>query len=298
MGQVAIGTGTNFLILYLDQNGNWKMDISAERLEINGTTVTSMIQALQDQIDNVVETWFGSGEPTLNNYPASDWTTTALKNNHIGDVYYDNDTGNAYRFTLQSGVYSWVAIPDSAVVAALEAIEEAVMEVTVEYAEGNSPTSHTDIQDSQWQSSLQTHTPGKYAWQRTTTVYGDNTIVKTYACIQGAEGQAGTTGPTGATGETGATGQTGPTGATGAAGLILQIQSSNGTIFRDGSATTTLTARLYQAGVEVDAVGNYTYNWVKYSKTGSQLATYTGKSISVPASSIDDKATFNVTVSW
>ena len=219
MGQVAIGTGSTFIMLYLDQNGQWKMDINANTLEINGSAVTSMIQTLQDQIDNVIESWFGNGEPTLNNYPASDWDTNPKKNQHIGDVYYDNETGEAYRFTVTEGVYSWVNIPDSAVVAALQYIEEAVMENSVEYAEGNSPTSHTDIQESQWTQSLQTHTLGKYTWQRTTTVYGDGTVIKTYACIQGANGVNGATGATGATGVTGVTGPTGTAGATGATGV-------------------------------------------------------------------------------
>ena len=218
LGQVCIGTGTTFVMLYLDQNGQWKMDISADTLEINGNAVTTMIQTLQDQIDNVIETWFGNGQPTASNAPASGWTTQALKNQHIGDVYYDNETGNAYRYTVSNGVYSWVAIPDSAVVAALQYIEEAVMEVTVDYAEGSSPTSHSDIQDSEWTPSLSTHTAGKYVWQRTYTLYGDGNSTTTYACIQGAKGETGAQGPTGSQGETGATGHTGAQGPTGDTG--------------------------------------------------------------------------------
>lgn len=83
--------------------------------------VNGALEDLQDQIDGAIDTWFYNGTPTLNNLPASDWTTTELKDMHIGDIYYDNESGYAYRFTKDSttGVYSWTLITDSAVVQAL-----------------------------------------------------------------------------------------------------------------------------------------------------------------------------------
>lgn len=79
----------------------------------------SDLQNLQDQVDGNIATWFFSGEPTLQNSPAVDWTTDEDKNNHLGDLYYDKDTGYAYRFTLDSNVYSWVKLSDSDIAEAL-----------------------------------------------------------------------------------------------------------------------------------------------------------------------------------
>lgn len=85
------------------------------------TLVNATLVDLQNQIDGAIDTWFYNGAPTLSNLPASDWTTTELKDMHIGDIYYDNESGYAYRFTKDgtNGEYSWVLITDSAVVQAL-----------------------------------------------------------------------------------------------------------------------------------------------------------------------------------
>ena len=85
------------------------------------TLVNATLVDLQNQIDGAIDTWFYNGTPTLNNLPASEWTTTDLKDMHIGDIYYDNESGYAYRFTKDgaTGVYSWTLITDSAVVQAL-----------------------------------------------------------------------------------------------------------------------------------------------------------------------------------
>jgi len=80
---------------------------------------TQNIEDLQSQVDGNITTWFSSGVPTLSNYPASDWTTTEDKNNHLGDLYYDQDTGYAYRFIQDNSSYSWLKIEDSDVAEAL-----------------------------------------------------------------------------------------------------------------------------------------------------------------------------------
>lgn len=77
------------------------------------------IDNLQSQIDGNITTWFFNGAPTLTNSPASDWKTDTDKNNHLGDLYYDQDTGYAYRFALSNGVYSWMKITDTDVTKAL-----------------------------------------------------------------------------------------------------------------------------------------------------------------------------------
>ena len=74
---------------------------------------------LQNQIDGSVNTYFYSGIPTIDNLPASEWITEDEKNNHLGDLYYDEDTGYAYRFALCSGVYKWIELTDNDVVEAL-----------------------------------------------------------------------------------------------------------------------------------------------------------------------------------
>ena len=78
------------------------------------------LSALQNVADNAIESWQGTGVPTLDNKPASDWTTDADKKKHSGDLYYDKSTGKAYRFGSDDGkTYTWELNQDTDVTKAL-----------------------------------------------------------------------------------------------------------------------------------------------------------------------------------
>lgn len=82
--------------------------------------VDPKIEGIQNQIDGVIETWFANGVPTLANYPVNEWTTNADKEKHLSDLYFDNDTGFAYRFSKdENGNYFWNGKVDSATAKAL-----------------------------------------------------------------------------------------------------------------------------------------------------------------------------------
>lgn len=143
--QAAIGDGTSYIKYYKDSNGNYKLAISADSIDLtSGTNVQTQINALSDsvetnsddltayiaainsklddlqgQVDGSIMTWFYEYVPTNSNAPASDWTTTALKNNHLGDLFYDTLTGYCYRWQVQNNAYSWNRITDVDVTKAL-----------------------------------------------------------------------------------------------------------------------------------------------------------------------------------
>ena len=78
------------------------------------------LTALQNASDNAIESWRGTGVPTLENKPASDWTTDAKRKKHSGDLYYDKATGKAYRFGSDDGkTYTWELNQDTDVTKAL-----------------------------------------------------------------------------------------------------------------------------------------------------------------------------------
>ena len=82
------------------------------------------------------------------------------------------------------------------------------------------------------------------------------------------------------------------------------IVSSGGDTFVNGNGSTTLTARLFQAGAEIDTSGTtYTYKWYKYDSTGTLVTGWggsvdykTGKNLTVGSSDVDVKSTFRVEV--
>lgn len=94
----------------------YKEDLDAYKLAMETT-----VNDLQGQIDGAIESWFYDPTPTLNNLPASLWTTDEDKNTHLGDLYYSAE-GRAYRFQLNSetNTYYWNEIVDTDIVKALE----------------------------------------------------------------------------------------------------------------------------------------------------------------------------------
>lgn len=80
---------------------------------------TKNLKELQDQVDGNITTWFFNGVPTVENEPSSNWTTEEEKINHLGDLYYDQDTGYAYRWAYENNTYVWSKIVDADVVEAL-----------------------------------------------------------------------------------------------------------------------------------------------------------------------------------
>ena len=88
--------------------------------QVNNLIKNSQVIAdLQNQVDGAIETWFYEGVPTLKNAPASSWTTDKDKDTHLGDLYYDNKTGKAYRFAKDGSTYQWTAITDTDIAKAL-----------------------------------------------------------------------------------------------------------------------------------------------------------------------------------
>lgn len=77
---------------------------------------TKEVESLQAQIDGNITTHFYSGVPTMDNMPASEWEDFE---SHLGDLYYDKDTGTAYRFIKDGDTYKWLELADNAVSEAL-----------------------------------------------------------------------------------------------------------------------------------------------------------------------------------
>lgn len=83
-------------------------------------TTAGNLEEIQKQIDGSITTYYYSGVPTLSNLPASEWPLEEYIN-HIGDLYYDKDTGYAYRFVFdgETNEYEWLELSDSSVSEAL-----------------------------------------------------------------------------------------------------------------------------------------------------------------------------------
>lgn len=100
---------------------------------------------LQNQIDGAIETWFYDGVPTLKNAPAISWKTDNDKKTHLGDLYYDNKTGKAYRFAKDGSTYEWIIITDTELTKALKDSSQALKDAAAadKKANGAQATANT-----------------------------------------------------------------------------------------------------------------------------------------------------------
>lgn len=105
------------------------------------------ITDLQNQIDGAIETWFYDGVPTLKTEPASGWDTDMMKN-HLGDLYYDNKTGKAYRFAKDGSTYKWIIIKDTELTKAIEDSSQALKDAkSKRRIFGSQPVPPYDVND-------------------------------------------------------------------------------------------------------------------------------------------------------
>ena len=103
---------------------------------------------LQNQIDGAIETWFYDGVPTLKNAPAISWKTDKDKETHLGDLYYDNKTGKAYRFAKDGSTYKWIIITDTELTKALKDSSQALKDAkSKRRIFGSQPVPPYDVND-------------------------------------------------------------------------------------------------------------------------------------------------------
>ena len=73
------------------------------------TKFSNLVDTVKQQKDESVTVWFYEYAPTVSNIPANQWNTDALRNEHVGDIFYDIKNNHSYRWTGTA----WVEIKDA-----------------------------------------------------------------------------------------------------------------------------------------------------------------------------------------
>lgn len=118
-----------------------RVEIVADSFSLRGKTIEELAQdelndfvnavygpdleEMQAQIDGQIESYYFDYEPSLQNYPASQWTTTEIRKKHEGDTYYWKSKGYAYRFMLDGATWKWQLIQDADITKAIATAEKA-----------------------------------------------------------------------------------------------------------------------------------------------------------------------------
>ena len=145
-----------------------------------------------------------------------------------------------------------------------------IKSTTITYQKSSSGTS---IPTGTWSTSIPSVSAGEYLWTRTTIEYTSGNPSISYSV--------------GMMGATGAKGDKGDTGATGADAINMTITASNGTVFKNSSGSTVLTAHVFVGGVEqniTDAGVCGSYGSIKWYK--GTTAVSTSKTLTVNASTV------------
>lgn len=139
-GRIESADGTTYFDLdnseiggriVFNSNGEEKTleELGAEALESKdfiNNTLPGLLSEIQAQLDGQIEQFFQTYDPTMNNAPANEWTTSELKENHLGDLFYNTDTGAVFRFVKENGTYKWQQLSDDEVANALALANEAL----------------------------------------------------------------------------------------------------------------------------------------------------------------------------
>lgn len=206
----------------------------------------------------------GEWKPTIPAVSASQylWTKTVI-------TYTDNSTSTSYSVGMMGATGAKGDKGDTG------ATGKGVKSSSVTY---QASTSGTSAPTGTWETSIPSISAGQYLWTKTVITYTDNTTTTSYSV-----------------GMKGATGAKGDKGDTGADAITMSITSSNGTVFKNNSGSTVLTAHVYKGGVEqsiTDAGVCGSLGSVKWYKGTSTTAVATAKTLTVSASDVSNAVAY------
>ena len=75
--------------------------LNADQISITSGLSDGQLKTLAEAFAETAKVWFANEEPTASNYPASNWTTDAIKLQHVGDICVNAKNGKSYRYEHQ-----------------------------------------------------------------------------------------------------------------------------------------------------------------------------------------------------
>lgn len=205
------------------------------------------------------ESWKSSIDETTVPDKGYLWTKTYLK-------YSDGTETESYSVSYKA-------------VDGIDATPLTITEKKVQYQKSSSATT----QPTTWLDAPPAAEQGKYLWTRTYVKYSDNTTTEAFSVSYYAND-----------GNDGYTPVKGKDYFDGDDAITISIISSNGTIFKNTEIATTLTAHVYQGGVEITGNALAALGTLKWYKNGETTASATGQSIEIDAGDVENKVTYIV----
>ena len=219
--------------------------------------------------------WYSGNKITGTSTTATIFSGSGITSAKVGDMYLNTDTMNTYRCTVAGAASAakWVYVGN--IKGATGDVGPGAVWYTGTKITGTSTTatifSGSGITDA-----------------KVGDMYLNTSTYNTYRCTVGGAAAAAKW-----VYVNNIKGAKGDQGAAGADAITMTITSSNGTIFKNTSITTTLTAHVYKAGAELDATAIAALGTIKWYKDGSTTAlSTTGPTLNIGAGDVESKATY------
>ena len=197
--------------------------------------------------------WYSGTGITGTSTTPTTFSGSGITNAVVNDCYLNTSTGNTYICTTGGAASTAKWKYTGNIKGVTGDTGNGVNGATITYA---SSTSNTTAPSSGWQSTPPSVAAGSYLWTKTVFSYTDGTSSDPQYSVA----------------------KQGQTGAAGADAITVSVTSSNGTVFKNNSGSTVLTAHVYKAGVEktvnastgvvADSLG--TIKWYKGSASDTQ----------------------------
>ena len=225
--------------------------------------------------DGTSAVWYTGTAITGTSTTATMFSDSGIADAKVGDMYLNTSTQNTYRCTLggNASTAKWVYVSN------------------IKGATGGTGAGavwYTGIGITGTSTTATIFSGSGVASAKVGDMYLNTSTQNTYHCT--VAGAASVAKWVYVSNIKGATGGTGPAGAD---AITMSITSSNGTIFKNTGVSTTLTAHVYKAGVELNATQIAEFGTIKWYKDGSSTAlATTGATLNITASDITNKASY------
>lgn len=219
----------------------------------SGDPSISYSVAKQGSTGAVGSQWYSGTGITGNSTTPTIFSGSGVASAKVNDQYLNTDTGNTYICTTAGAatVAKWKYTGN--IKGVTGDTGNGISGATIQYA---SSTSNTTAPTSGWQNTPPSVAEGSYLWTKTVFNYTDGTSSSPQYSVA----------------------KQGKQGAAGADAITVSVSSSNGTVFKNNSGSTVLTADVFKGGVQqtvnastgVVSGGLGTIKWYKGAATDTQ----------------------------
>ena len=220
--------------------------------------------------------WYAGTGITGTSTTATTFSGSGVANARVNDMYLNTATGNTYKCTVAGDasaakwVYSGNIKGATGSKGDTGATGNGISKADITYA---ASSSNTTPPTSGWQPTPPSVSAGQYLWTKTVFTYTNGGTDTQYSVAK-----------------------QGATGAKGDDAIIVSVDASNGTIFKNNTGSTVLTARVFKGGVEqavTDAGVCGSLGSIKWYKAGSNTAIATSKTLTVTANDVTNAQAYS-----